>query len=192
MLTILATLAALPWLQGFSPTAATDHGKRRVVAELAEWLPADDRCTADAYGGLELEAGGQRVLASFAQGLVVLDQDRHAVARAPAFTCQGSADELVALAAGDAWIGTPVLAVAATSGGRNESTTWLTLYRAGDLAPLWTGEVEHHEGSVTTTGVVLLYPGGLVYRSPDGTTQMWRFEPDQRRFINRGEFNPSV
>jgi hypothetical protein len=189
---MLTVLALLPWLQGFEPTAATEHGRREVVAELAEWQPADDSCTASTYGGLELATDTGRVLASFTQGLLILDRDRHAIARTPAFTCQGSADELVALAAGDAWIGTPVLALVATAGGHNESTTWLTLYRASDLAPLWSGEVEHHEGSVTTTGVIMLYPGGLVYRSPAGGAQVFRFDPDQHRYISRGEFAPAA
>jgi hypothetical protein len=201
MLTLFATIAAMPWLQGFEPAAVADHPTRGVVDELAEWQPIDDQCVAGKYGGLELTselapaAGDERVLGSFAQGVVVLGADGHLIARSQAFTCQGSADELVSLAAGDAWIGSPVLALAATSGGKNENTTWLTLYRVagkGELAPIWSGEVEHHQGHVTTSAVVLVYPGGLLYQSPSGVTQIWRFDPDQHRYINRGAFGPSV
>ena len=167
---MLATLAVLPWLQGFDPAAVTDDGS--------------------GYGTLELVTADQRVVASFDDGIQVLDRDDQVIARAPGFTPQGSADEVVALATGDVWIGKPVIALAATSGGHNESTTWLTLYRVerGALAPVWSGEVEHHEGHVTRTGVVLVYPGGLLYRSPDGDTQIWRFDPDRKRFINRTTF----
>ena len=33
---LLAPLAALPWIQGFSPAAATDRGSRDVAAEVSE------------------------------------------------------------------------------------------------------------------------------------------------------------
>jgi len=190
MLTLFATLVAMPWLQGFAPDATTDHPTKGAVAELAEWQPAEERCAASAYGGFALAFGEQRVLASYTQGIVVLDKNKNAVAHAGPFTCQGSADEILALEAGDAWIDTPVLAFAATTGGKNESVTWLTLYRASDLAPLFTGVVERHEGRRTRTGVVLVYPGGLLYQPPAGAPQVWRFDPDQHRYINTGEFTP--
>lgn len=201
MLTLLATIASLPWLQGFEPAAVADRPARGVLDELAEWQPADDKCVAAAYGGLELTAdvtnapGDERVLASFTQGIVVLDRDHHAIARAAGFTCQGSSDELEAIAVGDAWIGMPVIALAATSGGRNESSTWLTLYRVGDngeLAPVFAGEVEHHAGRATRTGVVMVFPGGLVYRAPDGKTSVYRYDQDAGRYLDRGAFGPAV
>jgi hypothetical protein len=201
MLSLLATIASLPWLQGFEPASVTDRPTRGVLDELAEWQPADDRCVATAYGGLEVVAdlapapGDERVLASFSQGIVVLDRDRHALAQAPGFTCQGSADELEAIAVGEAWIGTPVIALAATTGGRNESSTWLTMYRIGDagaLVPVFSGEVEHHAGRSTRTGVVMVFPGGLVYRAPNGTTSVYRYEKDAGRYVDRGVFGPVV
>ncbi len=201
MLALLATIAALPWLQGFEPAAVSDRPTRGVLDELAEWQPADEQCVSTAYGGLEVIAdlapapGDERVLASFSQGLVVLDRDRNAIARAPGFTCEGSADGLEAIAVGDAWIGTPVIALAATAGGRNESTTWLTLYRVGDggeLVPVFTGEVERHVGRATRTGVVMLFPGGLVHRTPSGATSVWRYEPEAGLYLDRGSFGPSV
>lgn len=199
MLTTLATIASLPWLQGFEPLAETDHATRGVVDELAEWEPADEHCVANAYGGLELAAdlapgpGDERVLASFSQGVVVLDRDRHAIAHAPGFTCQGSADELVALAAGDAWIGQMLIAAAVTVGGKNESVTWLTLYRLGDddeLVPVFTGAVERHRGHVTRTGIVMVFPGGLVYRQPSGATSVWTYDRDRGRYIDHGGSPP--
>ena len=82
-----------------------------------------------------------------------------------------SASELVGLATGDAAIGTPVIALAATAGGRTENRTWLALYRisaGGAMQPIFVAEVEHHERDTTRTGVVTLIPGGLVYRDPWG------------------------
>jgi hypothetical protein len=168
---MLALIAALPWLVGFEPSAQTEHGS--------------------GYAEVELVTGDQRIVASFERGIVVFDHDQPKL-QAPGFTRQGSADEILAVATGDAWIGTPVLALAATSGGHNENTTWLTLYRLDTLAPVWSGEVERHEDHVTRTGVVVLFPGGLVYRSPDGAMQTYRFDKDQNRYINRGSFGPEV
>jgi hypothetical protein len=196
MLTLLAAIAALPWLQGFEPTAVTERATRSVIDELSEWQPADERCVANAYGGLELFAdlggptGEERVLASFTQGVVVLDRDRHAIARAPGFACEGSADELVAIAAGDAWIGTPLIAAAVTVGGRNENVTWLTLYRVGEheeLVPVFTAPVERHAGHTTRTGVVMVFPGGLVYRAPSGVFSVWRYDRETGRYLAPAE-----
>lgn len=178
-------LAVLPWLVGFQPIATTDHPDRAVIARLAEWHAADEDCVSTAYGGLALEAGNRTVLASFSQGIVVLDDDRQVIAEAPGFECTGSQDELVGIAAGDAWIGTPVIALAATTGGRNESLTWLTLYRVGDhgqLLPVFTGEVEHHVGHATRTGTVTVIPGGLIYVDPEGGASLWFYDRHDGRY----------
>jgi hypothetical protein len=176
---MLLALAALPWLQGFTPDAVADHPSRAVSAELAEWKKPDDQCVASAYGGLKLENHGTRVLATYSQGVFVLDENRHLVAQAPGFECNGSSDELIAIAEGNAWVGAPVIALAATSGGRAESVTWLSLYRvgaAGKLEPVFTGAVERHGDHQTKTGVVTIVPGGLIYRAPDGTTSLWTWD----------------
>jgi hypothetical protein len=195
MMLVLASLAALPWLQGFEPVASSDHGSASVeqdIASLDEDEPAP--CVSSAYGGLEITAdvapadGDETVLASFTHGVAVLAADHHVIARAPGFPCQGSADELVAVAAGDAMIGAPVIALAASTGGHNENITWLTLYRvndAGKLTPVFTGLVERHVKHVTRTGVILLFPGGLVYRPPVGNTQIWLYDRDAGRYVEQ-------
>jgi hypothetical protein len=190
---VLAQLAALPWLQGFfAPEASTETGTADVLAELGEWGEADGSCIAAAYGGLSLTAdvsivpGTERVLASFTQGVVVLDHENHIVARAPGFDCEGSEDELVGLAAGPAGIAEPLVALAATSGGHNETMTWLTLYRvanSGELQPVFMGEVERHRGDTTRTGVVTMVPGGLVYRAPSGGSSLWVYDAELGRYV---------
>lgn len=189
---MLLALVALPWLQGFQPQAVTDHPSRAVTQELSEYRPADEGCVASAYGGLSLDTPSGRVVASFSQGVFVLDKDRHLVAQVPGLPCNGSADELVALASGDAWIGKPVIVLAATTGGRAESVTWLSLYRVSDggaLEPVFTGAVERHEGRQTRTGVVTVIPGGLIYHAPEGTTSVWIY--DGSRYVQQGTF-PAV
>ncbi len=186
---MLLALVALPWLQGFRPQAVADHPSRAVAQELAEYRSVDDDCVASAYGGLSLDAGGKRVLASFSQGVFVLDEGKQLVAQIPGFVCNGSADELVGLATGDAFIGTPIIALAATSGGRAESITWLSLYRVGDngtLEPIFVGTVERHENHETRTGTVTIVPGGLIYRAPEGTTSVWIY--DGNHYVQQGSF----
>lgn len=192
---LLAAVAALPWLQGFfAPHGESERGSRDVVAELARWRAPVEDCVASAYGGLELHAelgpgqGPERVLASYTQGIFVFDRDRHLVAEAPGLPCYGSADELVAMAAGDAAIGTPVIVLAATSGGRAENVTWLTLYRLGkrgELQRAFTGEVERHAGNTTRTGIVTLIPGGLVYRDTRGAIGLWLYDAALGRYVEQ-------
>lgn len=192
---VLAPLAALPWLQGFfAPHGVTEQDSREVLAELAEWREPGDDCVASAYGGLSLRAdvdaaeGEETVLASYTQGVFVFDHQRQLIARAPGFDCAGSADELVALAAGDAGIRAPVIALAATAGGRAENVTWLTLYRVaedGELRPIFTGEVERHEGDTAATGVVTLVPGGLIYRDTRGSLGLWLYDVELGRYVEQ-------
>jgi hypothetical protein len=200
---LLAPLAALPWLQGFfAPQGVSEQGSRDVLAELAEYREPMDDCVATAYGGLRLQAdvtpdvdGDEQILASFTQGVFVFDRARHLLAQAPANECEGSSDELVALAAGDASIGTPVVALAATSGGRAESVTWLTLYRVangGELQPIFIGEVERHAGDTTRTGVVTAIPGGLVYRDPAGSVGLWLYDSELGRYVELFTSRPNA
>jgi hypothetical protein len=199
----VAPLAALPWLQGFfAPAAVTGPPSIDVGAELAEWREPDEACIATAYGGLALHAellpeleGPEAVLATFTQGVFVLDGERHVVAQVPGFQCEGSADELVAIAAGDVAIGEPVVALAATAGGRAESITWLSLYRisdGGELQPIFIGEVEHHADGTTAAGLVTIVPGGLVYRDPAGRASTWIYDLALGRYVEQPASPPRV
>ena len=179
----------LPWLLGFAPDAAADHPSPAVAAEVSEWKAPDDRCVATAYGGLAVDRGDTRIVASYSQGVFVLGKDRHLIARAAGFPCAGSADELVGLETGEAWISTPLIALAETTGGRTESVTQLLLYRVGDdgtLVPVFSAPVERHEQHQTRTGTVTIVPGGLIYRAPEGTTSIWTY--NGQRYVEHGAF----
>ena len=200
---VLAALTALPWLQGFFLAADVSEDTSRDVADqLSEWRDPDSECVAGSHGGLRLRAdlvpaspGDETVLASYTQGIFVLDAEHHVLAQAPPLPCAGSADELVAIAAGDAQLPMPVLALAATMGGHAESVTWLTIYRvadSGELQPIFTGEVERHEGHTTRTGIVTIMPGGLVYRDLRGTSSIWLYDATLGRYVRRSPSRPSV
>lgn len=200
---LLASLAALPWLQGFfAPQGVTEQGSREVLAELTEYREPVSDCVAAAYGGLSLRAdvtpaveGPEQILASYTQGVFVFDGSRHLLAQTQPFECEGSADELVALAAGDAAIGVPVVVLAATSGGRAESVTWLTMYRVangGELQPIFVGEVERHAGETTRTGIITLIPGGLVYRDTRGSVGMWLYDSELGRYVELFTSRPNA
>lgn len=174
----LGLMFALPWLQGFFLATAVSGNANRVEADLAD------------APGLEV------VEASYGAGIVVRDAEGHVLAHAPGFEPSGgSADDIDALAVGDAQIGTPVLALAATKGGHNESMTWLTLYRvanSGELQPIFTGVVEHHAGRTTKTGTITVLPGGLIYEPPQGEGSIWLYDESLGRYVQRDQDRPSV
>ncbi len=195
MLLALAPVAALPWLQGFfAPAASSDLGSYDCGME----NPSQMTIVADVAPS---SPGSEQVLASYTDGIVVLDRNHRPLGASTGFACEGSADELVAIAAGDASIGVPIVAVAATRGGFNESTTTLTMFRVdarGRLLPVFSGDVEYHERDAETressarTGVVTLIPGGLVYRSPQGDISLWTYDRDAGVYIESLITRPSA
>ncbi|HET7503509.1 MAG TPA: hypothetical protein VFK02_20950 [Kofleriaceae bacterium] len=183
---------ALPWLHGLNATAEASEPKAGVVARMAEWRAADPSCSAAAYDGFELRAdvagepGVETVLASFTQGVLVLDERGQLIASAmPPEDCDGSADDLAGIAAGDAHIGAPVVALAVTTGGHHASATWLVLYRVADgvVAPLFAGIVEDRLGDRTRTGEVTLLRGALLFRDPSGERTLWAYDAHGHRYL---------
>jgi hypothetical protein len=135
---------------------------------------------ADVAGG----RGAEEVLASFTQGVLVLDANGKLMASATAPKCQGSADEIEAIAAGDAHIDGPVIAMAVTTGGHREAATWLVLYRVigGVVEPVFSGAVEEYVGDQTRIGAVTLLPGALLYLAPSGAETLWTYSAEQGRY----------
>jgi hypothetical protein len=184
---------ALPWLHSFAPAAETAEPVPQVVAQMATWREPDPACAAWAYGGLSIQAdvaaepGAETVLVSFTQGVLVLDARGQLIASAMPTPCEGSADEVVALAAGNAHLDRPVIALAVTTGGHNTSTTWLTLFRVSDgqAAPIFTGAVEDHVGDRTRVGDVTLLPGALLYLAPSGVRGLWIYDAERQRYVEQ-------
>ena len=181
---------SLPWLRNFAATAESSVATPMVVERMTQWRAPDTSCSAAEYGGLSIRAnvaggrGSEEILASFTQGVLVLDAAGRLVASATAPECQGSADELVAIAAGDAHIDGPVIALALTTGGHHAATTWLVLYRVigGVVAPVFSGAVEEQLGEQVRSGEVTLLPGALVYRAPSGTRTLWSYSAEHGRY----------
>lgn len=180
---------ALPWLHGMTDVKTSTTGATDLDGEE---LP--DRCGAGATTTLELHAdlapaaGRERILASFARGILVLGHERQLIAEAPGFACEGSADELEVLAVGRAY-GAPTLVIAATEGGHHESATWLGLLRPGvgtTLDALFTAVVEQRVGDQIDRGDVWLLPGGLLYRRPRGPVTFWIFDDAARAYVPFG------
>lgn len=191
---------ALPWLHNFAPTAETSEATPDVVGRMAEWRTADPSCSASVYGGFEItaevaaEPGRETVLASFTQGVLVFNAKARLIASAMPLWCEGSADEIEGIAAGDAYIEAPVIALAVTTGGHRESATWLVLYRVakGTVAPIFAEIVEDHTSDRTRVGQVTLLPGALVYRAPSGVRTLWSYDAEQHRYVQQVVTAPGV
>lgn len=189
---------ALPWLHNFAAAAESGVATPGTVERMSRWRPADVNCNGVAYSGLSIVAdvaearGTEQILASYTQGVLVVDAAGHLIASATAPACRGSADEIEAIAAGDAQIGRPVIAMAMTTGGQRESSTWLVLYEVvgGVVAPVFSGMVEERHDDHSRTGDVTLLPGALMYRAPSGSQTLWTYSDEQQRYIELAMVTP--
>jgi hypothetical protein len=188
-----ASTPEIPWLRGFAAEASSDVLSASVGQRLATWQDCDEPCPD--YGGIELTAdvapaeGAETVLASYTRGFVVLDRAGHLVARGNGFVATGSADELLAVAAGDGMLGAPVIAVSARAGGHRESAVWLQLYGVGDdqrLHRLFAAVVEEDEDEIARRGNVLLLPGSLIYTAPGTVSpELWSYDRNAGQYVRR-------
>ena len=180
-------VAPMPWLHGFVPSAVNDVATTAALEKLAP-------DSGDAYGAIELTADVagrdevETVVASYSR-VAVLDPRGRVLASTQSFERSGSRDEVLAVAVGDAFVRTPVFAVATSTGGHRESSTWLVLYRVGSqghLDQLFAGVVETAEDQQASIGSVTVYPGGLAYRAPRAETPtLWSFDPERRRYVEQ-------
>ena len=184
----------LPWLHGFAPTALADTPSAQIVDRMAHWQQPDPDCPASAYGGLALAIGDRTILASYTQGVVVLDREHRLVARLAPLTCAGSADAIDVLAVGDVGIGQPGIVMVVTTGGHRTSTTWLALLRVhGDrLEPVFAEPVAQTTGPTTQFGDVTVMPGTLIYRAPDGMPAIWSYDRERGVFAPNRELGPNA
>lgn len=183
-------MAEMPWLHGLDGAKITSTPKPSATSidEL------DEGCAAGAFAPFELvadvapTAGNETVRASFVDGVVVRDREGAVVASASGYNCEGSADEIVALAAGSAHRDSTI-ALAFTYGGRREQVTALALFRigfGGKLDPVFTAEVEQRTDERVRRGNVWLFPNGLIYQRPGGRPTIWVFDPVDRAYLYRG------
>lgn len=183
----------MPWLHGLERARITETPQ----ADVADRMPAAFdalECAASATHGLELVAdissspGVETVLASYAQGALVLDHEGQVIASSPGYPCEGSADAITALAVGRAFL-VPTIAIAVTHGGHKEQTTDLALFRLGfrgRIEAVFTAEVEQRQGNSVRRGAVWLIPNGLIYQSPGGRTALWIYDPVGSAYLYRG------
>jgi hypothetical protein len=162
------------WLPGLAVTdVSTDLSidaidRLEAIAEDAEQCPVVDAQEVGAE--VAPSPGNELVLASMSTGVVVFDADGRRIASASLGECGGSADAIEAIAVGDAWIGTPVIAVVSSNGGHRESETRLSLFYVEDhaLVTLFSEPIEVRDGVDLWTGSATLLPGAIVYRAPTG------------------------
>lgn len=189
---------AMPWLHNFAAAAESGVAMPGTVARMNRWRPADMDCGGATNGGLSIVAdvaeprGTEEILASYTQGVLVVDAAGRLIASATAPACRGSADAIEAIAAGDAQIGRPVIAMVMTTGGHRESSTWLVLYQVvgGVVAPVFSAMVEERRDDHSRSGDVTLLPGALMYRAPSGNQTLWTYSDEQQRYIELAMVTP--
>jgi hypothetical protein len=190
---------AIPWLHGLSHAVGSDRQSDDVARRIDSWSgfsDVDPECSTGAYPGIEITAdvasaaGDETILVSLAHGIVVVDREQQLVTESPGYHCSGgSIDELEAVAAGDAY-GVPTIAIAATSGGRREAATWISLFRIGEdrrLDAAFTGVVELRHGTEVERGAVYLLPNALIYRHPASAPAIWTYNPIARAYLRPGD-----
>ena len=166
--------SALPWVSGFRASAIAADSTR-VSLE-----PGDPAMAVRA-------PDGSVVVASAHGGLVLADDRGRVIARSGALPFEGSADDVVALAVGDAQLGAPVVLVAVQRGGHRISAVLLEAFRVNGarLERVFAAPIELHDGNATAAGTVAFDDGGLVYRAPSGRATTWRYDAVSGRYERR-------
>lgn len=189
----------LPWLFNMQDVVAVGASDRAATGPVDEQADAEPGCPADAYPALELtaelapSAGRELVRASYAQGVRVLGSEGQLLASTPGYPCEGSADDLEVLGVGRGF-DAPMVVLALTTGGRREQLTWLGLFRmglAGRLEPVFAGVVEERADGDVRRGRVMILPGALLHRAPDGATALWVFDEAGGVYTPRGTLGDS-
>lgn len=165
----------LPWLRGGTHIASTTEMSASVLERMEPYSTCDE-CTD--YGGFEVVAdvapvaGKEKILASYARGVIVLDTRGRLVARSRGWEASGSTDEVLALAVVDAGRAAPLIAVAVRTGGRREFEVRLELLEVKNhsLAVVFRGVVEEYDDDGEQLGSVTIAPDGIHYFAPRANT----------------------
>lgn len=187
---------AIPWLHGLADPVSSNLESDEVARRIDTWSEfsdVDPECSTGAYPGIAIEAdvapspGLETVMVSLSHGIVVTDREGRLVTEAPGYHCEGSADELEAIAAGNAF-GAPTIAIAVTAGGHRASSTWVSLFRVDGrrLDPVFTATVEERFGTTVRRGGIFLLPNALFYQHPRGATTIWTYNADARAYVQPG------
>ena len=174
----------LPWVHGLDVTASsTGTLSPRPDDEVREGCGVAASRTIELVADVAPAGGRETIVASYSGGIAVFDREDHLVVDLPGYACEGSADELDIVAFGTA-DRLPMLAIAATSGGHRENTTWVSLVRTGrTFHPLFTAVVATRADGVVTEGAIYVLPGHLLYRRPGGRLALWRLDPNANAYV---------
>jgi hypothetical protein len=185
---------SVPLPQGMTGLVVSEETSMHATRRMQAWFPHDEEdCGSGAHQGIQLVAdvtprpGRETILASYSGGVVVLDREGQLIASSLGYPCTGSADEIEAVAVGDAF-GDRTLVIVATAGGHQERSTFISLFRLGlgeSLDPVFTAVVEEHKGSLVQRGTIHMLPGALAYRLPDGRYGFFVFDPIAREYLDR-------
>ncbi|HEY4243211.1 MAG TPA: hypothetical protein VGM88_25540 [Kofleriaceae bacterium] len=180
---------SLPWIRGLAPTGTSDTETQAASERLAVAVGASDE---EDDAALDVTTPDGAVLASYERGVALLDAHGAVVARAPGFVREGSADDLVALAVGDAQLDRPVIVLAVTSGGHRTSTTSVLVYqqRGRRLAKLFDEVLEERDGEEIVAGTLAFVPQGLLYRRPNGRLEEWVFDANRDAYVRPAALAP--
>lgn len=181
---------SLPWIHGLSAATVRDTPTSQAAQRIANLLASS---TQDDYGALELQSDvtgdsrAETILASYSLGIVVSDAAGRVLTRVPGFAAEGSADELLAIASGNAQLGVPVVLAAVQTGGHRETTISLAIYGmigGATLRQVFFAPIEIHEGDRTAAGSLTFVPAGLLYRAPDAQfTKLWTYDVRSGRYL---------
>ena len=176
--------ASLPWVSGFRASAVAEESAHLDPRASTLVDPSDDPMAvqADVRGG----GSAELVVASAHGGVRIVDARGRVVAQSDETPFEGSADDLIALAIGDAHLGSPVILAALQHGGHRSNVVSLDVFRVngGRLERVFEAPIETHDGAASAAGAVFFADGALVYRAPgaqDPTT--WSFDPVLRRYV---------
>jgi hypothetical protein len=183
---------------GMIDIVSNDRADPQVADRIARWNETGVDCAelgypAIASAGFELVAdlapqpGRERVLASYAGGIVILDHDGELIASAPGYRCSGSLDDLEQVAVGTAH-DARTLVLVGTTGGRAERSTWVAMFRVTGrrLDPVFTGVVEERHGNRVRRGSIAVRPDDLIHTPPGGEPVTLIYDPDARAYLVPG------
>lgn len=138
-------------------------------------VSSSEPTAASSYAGVSIHADlapaeGHEVVQATVGEVVVKATSGKTLAKATAYEPLGSADEVVAIRVTDGLVGSPLVVVTTTLGGRRESATLVTLYRfdarAHSLAPAFSGATVEVDGDARAEGALLILPKFVLHRAP--------------------------